>query len=191
MNITIIQGHPDGHSRHLCHALADEYADGARSAGHSVRLIDLGKLEFPLLRTKEAFEHAVLPPELATAQGDLAWANHLVLVYPLWLGEMPAVVKGFFEQVLRPGFAFDVAGHGWTSKLTGKTARVVVTMGMPAAVYRWYFGAHSLKSLRRNVLSFVGIKPVRATLIGLVESASARRRQSWLAALRKLGAAAR
>jgi putative NADPH-quinone reductase len=191
MNITIVQGHPDGHSRHLCHALADEYADGARSAGHSVRVIDLGTLEFPLLRTKEAFDHAALPRELATAQDDLAWANHLLLVYPLWLGEMPAVVKGFFEQVLRPGFAFDLVGHGWKPKLTGKTARVVVTMGMPAAVYRWYFGAHSLKSLRRNVLSFVGIKPVRATFIGLVEGASPKRRQGWLAALRKLGAAGR
>jgi putative NADPH-quinone reductase len=191
MNITIIQGHPDGHSRHLCHALADEYADGARAAGHAVRVIDLGKIEFPLLRTKEAFEHDALPQELAAAQESLAWANHLLLVYPLWLGEMPAVVKGFFEQVLRPGFAFDLGGHGWKSQLKGKTARVVVTMGMPAAAYRLYFRAHSLKSLRRNVLQFVGIKPVRATLLGLVESASAKRRQSWLAALRKLGAAAR
>jgi putative NADPH-quinone reductase len=75
--------------------------------------------------------------------------------------------------------------------LRGKTARIVVTMGMPAAVYRWYFGAHSLKSLRRNVLSFVGIRPVRATLIGLVEASSAKRRSGWLAKLRQLGAAAR
>lgn len=191
MNITIIQGHPDGHARHLCHALADEYADGARSAGHSVRTIDLGKLEFPLLRTKAAFDHGGVPPELVTAQEDLAWANHVLLVYPLWLGEMPAVVKGFFEHVLRPGFAFELGGHGWKPKLKGKSARVLVTMGMPAAVYRWYFGAHSLKSLRRNVLSFVGIKPVRATFIGLVESASSKRKQSWLAASRKLGAAGR
>ena len=191
MNITIIQGHPDGHSRHLCHALADEYAAGARAAGHSVRIIDLGKLEFPLLRTKDAFDHAALPAELKTAQDDLAWANHLLLVYPLWLGEMPALVKGFFEQTLRPGFAFDLSGQGWKPKLKGKTARVLVTMGMPAAAYRWYFGAHSLKSLRRNVLQFVGIKPIRATLFGLVESASANRKKGWLAAMRKLGAAAR
>ena len=161
MNITIIQGHPDGRSRHLCHALADEYADGARAAGHAVRVIDLGNVEFPLLRTKDAFDHAALPPELRAAQDDLAWANHLLLVYPLWLGEMPAVVKGFFEQVLRPGFAFDLGGHGWKPKLRGKTARVLVTMGMPAAVYRWYFGAH------------------------------VKRRQSWLAAMRTLGASAR
>jgi putative NADPH-quinone reductase len=187
MNVTIIQGHPDGHSRHLCHALADEYAAGARDAGHSVRVIDLGKIDFPLLRTKEAFDHAAIPAELKAAQDDIAWANHLLLIYPLWLGEMPAVVKGFFEQVLRPGFAFELSGHGWQPKLRGRTARVVVTMGMPAAVYRWYFGAHSLKSLRRNVLSFVGVKPVRATLIGLVEGGNPKRMQRWLAKLRAHG----
>lgn len=190
MNITVIQGHPDGRARHYCHALAAEYVSGARAAGHAVRVIDVGALEFPLLRTKEAFDDGALPAQLATAQRDIAWADHLLLVYPLWLGEMPAIVKGFFEHVLRPGFAFDMGGHGWKRKLHGKTARVVVTMGMPAAVYRWYFGAHSLKSLRRNVLSFVGIKPVRSTLIGSVESSTPKTRQRWLEKLRALGAAA-
>lgn len=190
MNVTIIQGHPDARARHFCHALADAYAEGARAGGHSVRVIDLGSIEFPLLRTKEAFDHGALPSELGAAQGDIAWAQHLLLVYPLWLGEMPAVVKAFFEQVLRPGFAFEITAHGWMAKLHGRTARVVVTMGMPAAAYRWYFGAHSLKSLRRNVLSFVGIKPVRATLIGSVEGAKAKVRERWLAKLRALGRAA-
>lgn len=190
MNITIVQGHPDGQAPHLCHALADAYAAGARGAGHAVRSVDLGKLEFPWLRTKDAFERSPLPPALEQAQRDIAWADHLLLVYPLWLGEMPAVVKAFFEQVLRPGFAFETGGRGWAPKLRGKTARVVVTMGMPAALYRWYFGAHSLKSLRRNVLAFVGIKPIRATLLGLVEAASEKRKQRWLAKLRAFGAAA-
>jgi putative NADPH-quinone reductase len=191
VNITIIQGHPDGGSRHFCHALADEYAAGARSAGHTVRVIDLGTVEVPLLRTKDAFDHGAVPAAFETAQNDIAWANHLLLVYPLWLGEMPALVKGFLEHVLRPGFAFEVGKRGWTPKLRGRTARVVVTMGMPAAVYRWYFGAHSLKSLRRNVLSFVGIKPVRATLIGSIEGSSVKRRRRWLERLRELGASAR
>jgi putative NADPH-quinone reductase len=192
MKITVIQGHPDGAGGHLCHALADAYCAGARSAGHEVRVIDVGKIEFPLLRTKEAFESGPVPGELQSAQQDLGWADHLLLVYPLWLGEMPAIVKGFFEQVLRPGFAYDLGGtKGWTGRLHGKTARVVVTMGMPATVYRWYFGSHSLKSLRRNILSFVGIRPVHATLLGLVETASAKRKAAWLANLEQLGSAAR
>jgi putative NADPH-quinone reductase len=190
MNITVIQGHPDGGGNHLCHALADAYCKGARRAGHALRAVDIGKTRFPLLRTKDEFEHGTVPPELNEAREAIAWADHLVLIYPLWLGEMPAIVKGFLEQVLHPGFAFVVSGSSWSPKLRGKTARVVVTMGMPAAVYRWFFGAHGLRSLRRNILSFVGIKPVRSTLLGLVESASAKRRARWLANLEKLGFAA-
>jgi putative NADPH-quinone reductase len=190
MKVAIIQGHPDGDGAHLCHALADAYRNGALDGGHDVRTIALAKLDFPWLRTKDAFERGALPEALSDAQATIAWADHVLLVYPLWLGEMPALVKAFLEQVLRPGFAFTVTGTGWRPRLRGKSARVVVTMGMPALVYRWYFGAHGLKSLRRNVLSFVGFKPVRATLLGGVEGASAKRRAAWLARLAKLGSAA-
>src|SRR5690349_2010358 len=106
MNVTIIQGHPDPRGGHLCHALADAYADAAQRAGHSVRRIDLGNLSFPLLRSKDAFEHDAVPAALAEAQRDFGWAQHIALFYPLWLGEMPALVKAFLEQILRPGFAF-------------------------------------------------------------------------------------
>lgn len=187
MKIAIIQGHPDGGGGHLCHALADAYRTGALAGGHSVRVIDIGTIDFPLLRSKSSFEGGVVPSQLQKAQEGIVWADHLVLVYPLWLGEMPAVVKGFLEQVMRPGFAFALGGHDWKPLLRGKTARIVVTMGMPAAAYRWYFGAHGLKSLRRNILAFVGIRPVRSTLFGLVEAASEKRRASWLAKLEKLG----
>jgi putative NADPH-quinone reductase len=192
MKVTVLQGHPDGAHRHLCHALADAYCAGARRAGHDVRVVAIGSIEFPLLRSKAEFDGGALPAELRSAQEAIAWADHLLLVYPLWLGGMPAIVKGFLEQVMRPGFAYELGGaKPWTGLLRGKTARVVVTMGMPATVYRWYFGAHSLKSLRRNILSFVGIKPVRATLLGLVEAASEKRRSGWLAKLEKLGSEAR
>lgn len=188
MKITIIQGHPDAGVAHLCHAIAEAYAAGAEQARHTVRRIDLGALDVPFLRTKDEFDHGSLPEALVQAQGDIGWAEHVVLVYPLWLGEMPALVKAFFEQVLRPGFAFEVKRHGWVSALGGRTARVIVTMGMPAFVYRWFFGAHSLRSLRRNILTFVGIKPVRTTLLGSVETVSAERKQRWFEEMRRLGA---
>jgi putative NADPH-quinone reductase len=125
------------------------------------------------------------------AQEAIRWADHLVILYPLWLGTMPALLKAFLEQAFRPGFAIGRGGSGssWKKLLTGKSARVVVTMGMPALVYRWFFRAHSLKSLERNILGFVGIGPIRETLIGTVE-ASAASRERWLAKLRALGARA-
>lgn len=189
--IAIIQGHPDPAGHHLCHALADAYAEGA-AAAHAVTRIEVARLDFPWLRTKAEFETGALPAALAPAQQAIGAADHLLIVYPLWLGTMPAVLKAFFEQVFRPGFALDHGEGGWPKKRFGrKSARVAVTMGMPALAYRWYFRAHSLKSLERNILRFSGIHPVRESLFGLVEAADEAKRRRWLAEMRALGAAAR
>lgn len=191
-HVAIIQGHPDSAGHHLCHALADAYAEGAAAAGHEVQRIPVAGLEFPWLRTKEEFEKGALPPPLAPAQQAIGAADHLLIVYPLWHGTMPAILKAFFEQIFRPGFALEYSGGGWPKKRFGrKTARIVVTMGMPAWIYRWYFGAHGLKSLERSILRFSGIRPIRESLFGMVEAAGDGKRRKWLAEMRALGAAAR
>ncbi|MBF6309051.1 NAD(P)H-dependent oxidoreductase, partial [Nocardia farcinica] len=163
------------------HALADHYCDGAYANGNEVRLIDLASLEFPLLRSQQAWKTAPRPASLKEAQEAIGGCQHLVLFFPLWLGDMPALVKAFLEQVLRPGFAFEyVEGNPLGRKgLTGRSARIVVTMGMPALFYRGFYRAHSVKSFRRNVLKFAGIKPVRTSLVGMVEG-SERHRRRWL-----------
>jgi len=191
--IAIIQGHPDAAGSHFGHALADAYAEAAGTAGHEVRRIEVAQLVFPWLRSKQEWEHAEAPPPIRDAQATIAWAEHLIIVYPLWLGSMPAVFKAFLEQAFRPGFALAKAGADktWQKCLTGKSARVVVTMGMPAFVYRWYFGAHSLKSLERNILGFCGIGLVRTQLIGTVEATDAAKREKWLGKMRALGRDAR
>ena len=187
--ILLIQGHPDASARHLCHALADAYATGAEAAGHEVRRLNVASIEFPILRSQVEWEHGPLLPALKDAQLALARAQHIVFFFPLWLGDMPALLKGFLEQVARPGFAFHKeAGTPFANKaLSGRSARVVVTMGMPAAVYRWYFQAHSVKSLERNILGFVGIAPVHETLIGQAGKLSEAAVKKWLDRLRSLG----
>ncbi len=185
--MTIIQGHPDPNERHFGHTLADAYAQGARAAEHEVKRIDVAELQFPFLHSKQDWERGPTPEPIGQSQAAIAWANHLVILYPLWLGAMPALLKGYLEQVLRPGFAFGYQSQGMPRKLlTGKSARIVVTMGMPALVYRWYFGAHSLKSLERNILRFVGIGPIRASLIGMIEGDHTRR-EKWIKRMRVLG----
>lgn len=190
--ILLIQGHPDAVTPHLCHTLAEAYAEGASAAGHEVRWTDVARLDFPLLRSQQAWEQGTLPTTLQTAQDDIAWAEHLVLFFPLWLGDMPALLKGFLEQVARPGFAFSAEGNNPFGRkgLTGRSARVVVTMGMPALVYRWYFRAHSLKSLERNILGFVGIAPVNETLVGMVDKLGEAGVKKWQGQMRALGRAA-
>ena len=116
-----------------------------------------------------------------------ALGDHLSAV--AWNDAGPA--QGFFEHVFRPGFAHRTDARGWQALLKGRSARIVVTMGMPALIYRWYFGAHGLKSLERSILAFVGIRPIRETLIGMIGSLSERRRGAWLEKLRALGASGR
>jgi putative NADPH-quinone reductase len=187
--ILIIQGHPDPKGGHLGQALAQAYAEGAAEAGHELRRVDVAQLDFPVLRSAQEFEQGAVPPALKPVQDDIDWAQHLVVFFPLWLGDMPALLKAFLEQVARPGFAFRDDGNGGFGKkgLTGRSARVVVTMGMPALVYRYVFRAHSVRSLERNVLGFVGIAPVHETLIGMVDHLPPKDLQRWLAKLRQMG----
>ena len=190
--ILILQGHPDASAPHFCHALADAYAGGAIEGGHEVRRISLAHLDFPVLRDPAEWRNGAVAPAIAKCQDDIRWAEHLVIVYPLWLGSMPALLKAFFEQVARPGFAVrEGKGGAPEPLLKGKSARIVVTMGMPAFLYRWYYRAHSLRSLERNVLAVAGIRPVRESLVGPVEAMSDARRQDWRFKLRDLGRQAR
>lgn len=185
--ILILNGHPDPDPDRFVHAALRSYAEGATGA-HEIRELAIGKIDFPIIRTRSAWQDEPPPQAVLEAQQAIGWAEHLVIGYPLWLGDMPALLKGFLEQVFRPGFAFHYeAGSAWPAKhLMGRSARVIVTMGMPAPVYSLYLRAHSLKSLERNILGFTGISPVRHSIVGDVEGSEAHR-EAWLSKLHVLG----
>lgn len=183
-NTLVIDAHPDP-DPHLVHALADAYAEAAE--GHAVRRLTLAGLDFPVLRSPKEWMEETPPAAIADAQQALLWADHITLFYPLWLGDMPALLKAFLEQVMRPGFAFRYReGRTPEKLLKGRSARIVVTTGMPALVYKLFYAAHSVKSLERNILKFVGISPVERTILGLA-GADQDGRQEWLAEMRELG----
>lgn len=185
--IAIIQGHPDPSRQRFCRAVAAAYEKGAMAAGHTVETIDVAALTFPFLRSKKEYERSA-PKGVRQAQNVMKRADHMVIIFPLWLGDMPALLKAFLEQTFRPGFAYAGMDGGFPKQLLkGKSARIVVTMGMPAPVYRLYFRAHGLKNLRRNILGFCGIAPIRDTLIGMVEAKSPKSRISWLSRAEALG----
>jgi putative NADPH-quinone reductase len=192
--ILIVQGHPDTRRAHLCHALAQSYADGATAAGHGVEVVEPARLTFPLLSSPAEWRHGCPPPQLVAAQESIRRADHLVFVYPLWLGDMPAVLKGFLEQVARPGFGVDDAG--WTPAgtgspkhglLRGRSARVVVSTAMAAPLYRWIYGAHSIKLMRRHILGPAGITPMRSTVVGSAAAMRPELVERWRERLHRLG----
>lgn len=183
MRVAILQGHPDPRPQRFCRALADAYVAGALEAGHEIKVIDIANIEFPLLHTAEEWQKKLAPDAIRAAQETLTWAHHVVIFFPLWMGDMPALLKGFLEQTLRPGFALGKASKSALPKglMKGRSARIVVTMGMPGLFYRLYYRAHSVKNLKRNILELAGFGPVRTTLLGSVETQAVREQ-----ALRKL-----
>ena len=185
--IVIIQGHPDPAGNHLLNAMAEAYAEGAVASGHELRRIEVAKLDFPIMRTQADFEKGDVPPALKACQADMAWAEHWVFLFPLWHGTMPALFKGFLEHVFRPGFAMEYRESGLPKRLlAGRSARIVVTMGMPTLMYRWYFGAFGVRGFERSMLGFAGIKPIRESFYGLTFSNEAKRK-GWLEDMRNHG----
>lgn len=186
--ILVIDAHPDPRPS-LCHTLADAYLQGARETGNDTRLIKLAEAEIPLLRRSGDFAAPPDAPFIIGAREDIAWAEHMVLVFPLWLGGAPALLHAFLEQTARAGFFAEMGPAGPRGLLRGKSARMIVTMGMPAPFYWLAFGAFGVRALARSVLGFAGIGPVRRTLFGPAE-ASAEVQSKRLAHVRALGRAA-
>lgn len=189
--IVIIQGHPDPAGNRFCHALANAYLNGAKPSGHSIQVIDIAKIDFPVLRTQADFVQSEGPAAIKQAQHSIQSSQHLVIIYPLWLGTMPAYLKAFFEQVFRPGFSAikSTDESPWERLISEKTAHIIVTMGMPEIIYRSYFLGHGVNSLEGNILAFSGINVVQQTLIGSVDSVGDTERQQWLAKIELAGRA--
>ncbi len=181
-----------GHARRetYCDALAAAYQRGAEAAGHEVAIFHTASMAFdPILRGAYR-ELQPLEPDLVRAHDALAACDHMVLIFPLWLGTMPAIFKGFLERIVQPDIFEPAKAGKFVTPWKGKSARIVITMGMPAFIYRWYFGAHALKTLKRHILGFIGVAPIRSTLLGNIEGVSTQRRQGWLADMEALGRAA-
>jgi len=116
------------------------------------------------------------------------WADHLVFVYPIWWGTIPALLKAFIERVFLPGFAVNFRENSpwWDKLLTGRSARLIVTLNTPSFYYRWVFGRPGHNTMKKTILQFCGVKPVRITEVGPMKNSTEARRKKWLALVRSL-----
>jgi 1,4-dihydroxy-2-naphthoate polyprenyltransferase len=185
MRVLVILGHPRGDS--LCAALARAFAEGARAAGCAVELVCVGELSFDPDVTARSPAAQALEPDLARVQGLIAWAEHLVLVYPNWWGTMPARLKGLLDRVLTPGFAFRERDGHYYGLLGGRTAELLTTMDVPPLVYRWIQAAPGRRAMARATLGLCGIGTVRATLLAPASHTDEATRQGWIEQARGQG----
>jgi len=189
--VMIVVGHPQRTT--FCEALGRAYARGATAAGHDAKLFILSEMNFDAILRDGYRREQPLEPDLRSAYETLATCDHVVLIFPLWCGDMPAILKGFIERVLQPDLLAIQGSHdkaSW-SILKGKSAHIIMTMGMPGWFYRWYYGAHALKLLKRNILHFTGVTPVRSTVYGMVVGVGEETRKQWLREVEALGHQAR
>lgn len=189
-NILVILGHPDSDS--FCGALAEAYTDGAKMTDANIRVLKLGELNFDPILWKGYNKIQELEPDLVRASELIQWSNHIVFVYPNWWGTMPALMKGFFDRVFLPGFAFKYKGKSLPEKLlSGRTAHLIVTMDTPPWYYRWIYRRPGHNEMKRTILEFCGIKVAKITETGIVRDSLPQKREKWISKVKQLGAAAR
>ena len=186
MRCLLILPHPrrDG----LCGALFDACRDGARQAGVECRELVLSDIRFDPDVHEASPDQQPLEPDLVRAQRDIHWAEHLVFVYPTWWGTFPALLKGFLDRVMTPGFAFrHVSPDKWDKLLAGRTADLITTMDTPPLVYRFIYRAPGRQALGRATLGYCGLHTARIEAFGSVVASSAAQRRHWLDQSRAIG----
>lgn len=166
-NILVIHGHPNPTSYSA--ALAEAYGAAAQAQGATVRHLRLSEMQFDATRfIADGVDRGLAPegmePDLAAAQHDLLWSDHIAVFFPIWWTTAPALLKGFFDRALTSGFAYSYSEKGIPEGLlAGRSARVVSTMDSP---YWWNLlmqGRAAHHTVSRGTLGFCGLKPVRQT----------------------------
>lgn len=175
--ILIVIGHPAKLRKRFSEALAEAYQQGAQRAGYEVRLVNISQLNFDQI-LHEGYD-GEQPPELdiINAQQMILWAEYLVFIYPIWGYMIPALLKGFFERTFTPGFAYAKQSNIplKSGLLSGKSARIIQTTGIPSLVYRLLYWAHGAMALK-SMLKFCGIAPIRITYFGSIDVSEDKRK---------------
>lgn len=185
--VLIINGHPDPES--YVAALSNAYKAGALSANAEVKEILVHALDFNPVLQYGYRKRVELEPDLVEAREKILWAEHIVWLYPVWWGGLPALLKGFIDRVFLPGFAFKYRENSvwWDKLLKGRTAHIICTLDQPWWYYWLVNNRPTYYSMKKMTLEFSGIKPVKTTTIGPVRKSTDAYRAKWLSKIEAYG----
>ncbi len=183
--ILVLNGNPKETS--LCRALAESYAEGATRSGGQVDVVHLSDFEFDPILKSGYDSNQLLENPLVELKDKIASAEHVVIVYPVWWGSVPAALKGVLDRIFLPGFAFKYEKGDVFPKrlLKGKTARIIATMDTPVWYYKFIYGSPATKMMKKTVLEFCGFSPVKVTQFGSVLKSTEEQRKKWVAKVNK------
>ncbi|WP_177734397.1 NAD(P)H-dependent oxidoreductase [Flavobacterium inviolabile] len=185
--IVIINGHPNKESFNF--ALAEAYQKGAEQSNAVISTITIAELNFNPNLAFGYQKRMEMEPDLQAAWQKIKEADHLVWVHPVWWGGLPAITKGFIDRVFLPGLAFRYRENSvwWDKLLKGKTAHIITTLDQPGWYYRLVYGRPSVNQLKKTVLEFCGVKPVRVSYVGIIKTSEKAQREKWLQQVFEMG----
>ena len=185
--ILIINCHPRVGS--FSDSIALAYKNGAISNLNELKEITIRDLVFSPNLANGYQKRTELEPDLVDCWEKIQWCDHMVWIHPVWWGGLPAMTKGFIDRLFLPGFVFQYRENSpwWDKLLTGKSARIITTMDQPTWFY-WLFNKEpSINQLKKAVLQFCGVNPVRVTAFGPVKGSSEKQREAWLHKVKQKG----
>ena len=185
--ILVINGHPNGSS--LSFGLAEAYQKGALESKAEVKEITISKLNFNPNLEFGYQKRTELEPDLLESWEKIKWADHLVWIHPVWWGGLPAIMKGFIDRVFLPGFAFQYRENSkfWDKLLKGKTGHIITTLDQPSWYYWLFYGKPSVNQLKKSILQFCGVNPVKVSYFGIVKNSKEETRKKWVSEVEKMG----
>lgn len=186
-NILIINGHPNKESFNF--ALAEAYKKGALESGAKVSEIVITDLKFETNLRYGYDKRIDLENDLVTSIEKIKKAEHIVWIHPVWWGGFPAIMKGFIDRVFLPGITFSYKENSiwWDKLLTGKTARIITTMDQPSWYYKVIYNSPSVNQLKKTILEFCGVKPVKVTYVDNIKTSDVLKREKFLRKINLLG----
>ncbi|MGB9927297.1 MAG: NAD(P)H-dependent oxidoreductase [Methanosarcina sp.] len=188
MKVLYVYAHPEPKSFNA--ALRDTALTALKEKGHEVKLSDLYAMEFdPILKVSDfperknpdffnpffeaikASKTGAFAPDIKDEMEKVKWADLLIFQFPIWFTSIPAIMKGWIDRVLAPGFGFNpITNSAYeTGLFKGKSTMLVITTGAPKEMYS-EGGAHGdlnkhLESITHCVFEFMGMKVLPSYII--------------------------
>jgi NAD(P)H dehydrogenase (quinone) len=139
----IIACHPDEKSFTL--SVAHRYAEAVRAHGHEAIVRDLYRMRFnPVLRSRERKGRPA--KDVVMEWGTLGKPDVFVLVYPIWFGTPPAMLKGYIDRVFGAGRTRGQGGEGGSRELLA--GKRMVSLTSSGSMRAWLAEKGVLGSLR-------------------------------------------
>lgn len=194
MKTLIVFNHP--HEGSFCSAILEAVQHGLKESGQPSGLINLDKDGFdPVMRAKDLKAFALAGKDVPDALDDvdplvmkyktkLEQTEHLVLIFPIWWMNMPAMMKGFIDKVIFSAVAYEMKGGLLKSRLPIKKVTVISTMNTPAEIYREHFNNSIEGNLIKGTFRQIGIDEVEWISLSMVKQAPQEERELWLENLR-------